>query len=120
MSTPAPNAITSPSAREETEKRRAKIPPSTSEELARVPQKRASRISVAAVSETGSGQVDPVGWHLSTPTGRPHAIESWRYRRAMSEPGQNLAVPPGPGLPSGATIPAGELVERFSRSPGPG
>lgn len=38
----------------------------------------------------------------------------------MSGPGQNLEVPPGPGLPSGATIPAGELVERFSRSPGPG
>ncbi|MDH2415828.1 alternative ribosome rescue aminoacyl-tRNA hydrolase ArfB [Nocardioides sp. CER19] len=38
----------------------------------------------------------------------------------MSEPGQNLAVPAGPGLPSGATIPAAELVERFSRSPGPG
>ncbi len=38
----------------------------------------------------------------------------------MSDPGQNLAVPAGPGLPSGATIPAGELVERFSRSPGPG
>jgi ribosome-associated protein len=38
----------------------------------------------------------------------------------MSEPGQNLVVPAGPGLPSGATIPAGELVERFSRSPGPG
>ena len=38
----------------------------------------------------------------------------------MSEPGQSLALPAGPGLPSGATIPAGELVERFSRSPGPG
>lgn len=38
----------------------------------------------------------------------------------MSRPGQNLVVPAGPGLPSGATIPAGELVERFSRSPGPG
>jgi ribosome-associated protein len=38
----------------------------------------------------------------------------------MSVPGQNLSVPRGPGLPSGATIPAGELVERFSRSPGPG
>jgi ribosome-associated protein len=38
----------------------------------------------------------------------------------MSEPGQSLVVPPGPGLPSGAVIPAAELVERFSRSPGPG
>jgi ribosome-associated protein len=38
----------------------------------------------------------------------------------MSEPGQNLVVPAGPGLPSGTTIPAGELVERFSRSAGPG
>lgn len=38
----------------------------------------------------------------------------------MSEPGQSLVVPAGPGLPSGATIPAAELVERFSRSPGPG
>lgn len=44
----------------------------------------------------------------------------WRYRRAMNEPGQNLVVPAGPGLPSGATISAAELVERFSRSPGPG
>jgi ribosome-associated protein len=31
-----------------------------------------------------------------------------------------LVVPPGPGLPSGATIPEDELVERFSRSSGPG
>ncbi|MFL6061871.1 MAG: alternative ribosome rescue aminoacyl-tRNA hydrolase ArfB [Marmoricola sp.] len=38
----------------------------------------------------------------------------------MAEPGRDLLVPPGPGLPSGATIPAGELTERFSRSPGPG
>lgn len=29
-------------------------------------------------------------------------------------------MPPAPGLPSGATIPAAELVERFSRSSGPG
>ena len=29
-------------------------------------------------------------------------------------------MPAGPGLPAGATIPAGELIERFSRSPGPG
>ncbi|WP_296605029.1 alternative ribosome rescue aminoacyl-tRNA hydrolase ArfB [Nocardioides sp.] len=32
----------------------------------------------------------------------------------------SLAVPPGPGLPSGVVIPDAELVERFSRSPGPG
>lgn len=35
-------------------------------------------------------------------------------------PGRDLVIPPGPGLPSGATVPAAELVERFSRSPGPG
>ena len=29
-------------------------------------------------------------------------------------------VPPGPGLPGGLVIPATELVERFSRSSGPG
>ncbi len=29
-------------------------------------------------------------------------------------------MPPGPGLPSGLVVPAAELVERFSRSPGPG
>lgn len=38
----------------------------------------------------------------------------------MVEPGRDLVLPPGPGLPSGTTIPAGELTERFSRSPGPG
>ena len=38
----------------------------------------------------------------------------------MSRPGEDLAVPPGPGIPQGLTIPAAELVERFSRSPGPG
>lgn len=38
----------------------------------------------------------------------------------MSRPGRDLEVPAGPGLPSGATIPKDELVERFSRSPGPG
>jgi ribosome-associated protein len=32
----------------------------------------------------------------------------------------DLHVRPGPGLPDGITLPAGELVERFSRSPGPG
>jgi ribosome-associated protein len=32
----------------------------------------------------------------------------------------DLVVPPGPGLPSGTTIPTDELTERFSRSSGPG
>ncbi len=32
----------------------------------------------------------------------------------------DLEVPPGPGLPAGLVIPDTELVERFSRSPGPG
>ena len=38
----------------------------------------------------------------------------------MSRPGDDLDVPPGPGIPHGLRIPAAELVERFSRSPGPG
>jgi len=38
----------------------------------------------------------------------------------MNRPGSDLRVPPGPGLPDGLVIPAAELVERFSRSPGPG
>jgi ribosome-associated protein len=38
----------------------------------------------------------------------------------VSRPGEELVVPAGPGLPNGLVIPAGELVERFSRSPGPG
>jgi ribosome-associated protein len=32
----------------------------------------------------------------------------------------DVRVPSGPGLPDGLTIPEAELVERFSRSPGPG
>jgi ribosome-associated protein len=32
----------------------------------------------------------------------------------------DLVVPPGPGLPQGLLVPAAELVERFSRSSGPG
>ena len=32
----------------------------------------------------------------------------------------DLRVPPGPGLPEGLLIPEAELVERFSRSSGPG
>lgn len=38
----------------------------------------------------------------------------------MGRPGSDLDVPPGPGLAEGLTVPATELVERFSRSPGPG
>lgn len=36
------------------------------------------------------------------------------------QPGQDLAVPAGPGLPQGMVLPAGELLERFSRASGPG
>jgi ribosome-associated protein len=32
----------------------------------------------------------------------------------------DLVVRPGPGVPQGLTVPAAELVERFSRSSGPG
>ena len=38
----------------------------------------------------------------------------------MNRPGSDLQVPAGPGLPDGLLIPAAEIVERFSRSPGPG
>lgn len=38
----------------------------------------------------------------------------------MNEPGQDLELAPGPGLRGGLVIPAAELVERFSRSSGPG
>lgn len=33
---------------------------------------------------------------------------------------KDVRILPGPGLPHGLTIPDSELVERFSRSPGPG
>ncbi|MEI7054389.1 alternative ribosome rescue aminoacyl-tRNA hydrolase ArfB [Nocardioides sp. CCNWLW239] len=33
---------------------------------------------------------------------------------------KDVRVQPGPGLPDGLVIPDAELVERFSRSPGPG
>ena len=36
------------------------------------------------------------------------------------EPGDDLVLAPGPGFRSGFVVPAGELVERFSRSGGPG
>ncbi len=32
----------------------------------------------------------------------------------------DLVVPPGPGVPHGLVVPGAELVERFSRSSGPG
>jgi ribosome-associated protein len=35
-------------------------------------------------------------------------------------PGDDLVLPVGPGAPDGLVIPAVELVERFSRSSGPG
>jgi ribosome-associated protein len=38
----------------------------------------------------------------------------------VTTPGRDLEVNAGPGLPSGLVIPAAELVERFSRSSGPG
>jgi ribosome-associated protein len=40
--------------------------------------------------------------------------------RVVNRPGEDLVVPPGPGLPDGLVVPATELVEQFSRSPGPG
>lgn len=38
----------------------------------------------------------------------------------MNEPGEDLVIAAGPGLRRGLVIPAVELVERFSRSSGPG
>ncbi|KQY57643.1 alternative ribosome rescue aminoacyl-tRNA hydrolase ArfB [Nocardioides sp. Root140] len=38
----------------------------------------------------------------------------------MNQPGEDLVVGAGPGLPDGLVVPAAELTERFSRSPGPG
>jgi ribosome-associated protein len=38
----------------------------------------------------------------------------------VADPSGDLILAPGRGLPRGLTIPAAELVERFSRSSGPG
>ncbi len=38
----------------------------------------------------------------------------------MTRPGGDLRLPPGRGLPDGLIIPDAELVERFTRSSGPG
>ena len=43
-----------------------------------------------------------------------------RARGRHGEALMDLVVPPGPGVPQGLTVPSGELVERFSRSSGPG
>src|SRR6478736_6142326 len=43
-----------------------------------------------------------------------------RHTGRMDEPGDDLVIAPGPGLRRGLVIPASELVERFSRSSGPG
>jgi len=51
------------------------------------------------------------------PTGPDHGIASeLRDNNRVDD----LHVPPGPGAPGGLRIPAGELVEQFSRSSGPG
>lgn len=41
-------------------------------------------------------------------------------RHSVTHAVGDLAVPPGPGIPRGILIPAAELIERFSRSSGPG
>jgi ribosome-associated protein len=38
----------------------------------------------------------------------------------VNKPGQDLRIPPSPGVPRGLVIPAAEIMERFSRSGGPG
>ncbi|MDP3969686.1 MAG: alternative ribosome rescue aminoacyl-tRNA hydrolase ArfB [Nocardioides sp.] len=38
----------------------------------------------------------------------------------MNRPGEDLRLAPGPGVPQGLVVPATDLVERFSRSSGPG
>jgi ribosome-associated protein len=47
-------------------------------------------------------------------------VTSRRRWGVMSSPGGDLHVRTGPGVPDGLVIPAAELVERFSRSSGPG
>ena len=39
---------------------------------------------------------------------------------APQEPGRDLVLRSGPGLPDGLVVPASEVVEQFSRSSGPG
>ena len=49
---------------------------------------------------------------------RASSVPSGRLRQNVRV--DDLRVLPGPGVPRGVTIPAHELVERFSRSSGPG
>ncbi|GAA2160816.1 ribosome-associated protein [Humibacillus xanthopallidus] len=44
----------------------------------------------------------------------------WGDTDEVNEPGDDLVIAPGPGLRRGLVIPASELIERFSRSSGPG
>jgi ribosome-associated protein len=39
---------------------------------------------------------------------------------SRTDPGGDLVVRPGPGIPQGLVVPSADLVERFSRSSGPG
>jgi ribosome-associated protein len=39
---------------------------------------------------------------------------------SRTDPGGDLVLRPGPGIPEGLVLPAADLVERFSRSSGPG
>ena len=43
-----------------------------------------------------------------------------RHNGDMNEPGGDLVIAPAPGLRRGLVVPAAELVERFTRSSGPG
>ena len=38
----------------------------------------------------------------------------------MAEPGRDLVLRSGPGIPNGLVVPASEIFEQFSRSSGPG
>ena len=54
-------------------------------------------------------------WLLPTGTDRGTASELRHNNRV-----DDLHVSPGPGAPRGLRVPAGELIEQFSRSSGPG
>lgn len=64
-------------------------------------------------------RVEGVGWRTGETLGgnvvRAGVIDT-AYRGPVSE----LRIQPGPGLPGGLVIPAGELAERYSHASGPG